>query len=224
MDKSIPAPAAKILDVIGYKEAPKGYDTIYGNNQNKLPKQITEMTLDELILNQSEFTRRFKSSASGRYQFMRATLLDLKKTEKLSGREKFTPDFQDRLGYALLRRRGYDAWVAGKISHDAFMIGIAKEWASFPVPYDMQGAHKRVMRGQSYYAGDALNKSLIDPGTVWNSLVTAYAMRNQGTTVVVEAPKPTTEQPSIIVTPEDPTKKFVTALLDWIASYFKKEA
>ncbi len=32
MDKIVPQPAAMLLDFIGSKEAPKGYDTVYGDN------------------------------------------------------------------------------------------------------------------------------------------------------------------------------------------------
>lgn len=226
MDRSIPLPAVKILDMIGEKEAPRGYDTIYGNNQNKLTKQITEMTVDELIANQSGFTKSFGSSASGRYQFMRATLQDLKKGGHVSGSAKFTPDLQDRLGLVLLKRRGYDKWVNGQITHDDFMIGIAKEWASFPVPKNMQGAHRQVKRGESYYAGDRLNMSLIGPDVVWLNLQSAYALRDTGTQIADE----NEDIPSIVVTDEmkdemRANKGFMAALAALINAFFgKKEA
>jgi hypothetical protein len=57
--------------------------------------------------------------------------------------------------------------VTFAMSTDAFMIGLAKEWANFPVPFDMQGAHQWVYRGQSYYAGDSVNKALATPDEVW---------------------------------------------------------
>lgn len=226
MDKSIPLPAVKILDMIGNKEAPRGYDTVYGNNQRQLTKPITEMTLDELILNQAGFTKNFGSSASGRYQFMRATLQDLKKELKMSGREKFTPDLQDRLGYHLLKRRGYVKWVNGDINHDSFMIGIAKEWASFPVPYNMKGAHRNVKRGESYYAGDRLNMSLIGPDVVWLGLQSAYALRDTETQIADE----NEDIPSIVVTDEmkekmKADKGFMAALAALINAFMgKKEA
>jgi muramidase (phage lysozyme) len=166
MDRTVPAAAARLLDFIGSIEAPRGYTTIYGNNQSKLTKPITEMTLDELIENQRGFTANFRSSASGRYQFMRNTLLGLKTELKLTGQEKFTPDFQDRLGYALLRRRGYTSFISGRMGRTAFGLNLAKEWASFPVLEACRGAHRNVPRGSSYYAGDALNKSLVSPARV----------------------------------------------------------
>jgi len=110
MDKTVPAGAAILLDFIRKTEVGRvdraSYDVIYGHNQNKLPKPITSMTIGELVDAQGDFTRRFKSSASGGYQFMRATLQGLAKELSLSGKQMFDPDLQDRLGYHLLKRRG----------------------------------------------------------------------------------------------------------------------
>lgn len=163
MDKSVPTGAAMLLDFIGGIEAPRGYTTIYGNNQGKLKTPITSRTLDQLIKAQSDFTRAYGSSASGRYQFMKATLQDLKKSLMLSGSEIFDANLQDRLGFVLLQRRGYFDYMAGKIDRVEFGKRLAQEWASLPVLANMQGAHRKLTRGQSYYAGDALNKSLIPP-------------------------------------------------------------
>lgn len=175
MDKTVPGPAAKLLDFIGNTEAPRGYDTVYGNNQGKLTKPITKMTLDELISNQFGFTKSFGSSASGRYQFMRNTLIDLKAQLGLSGYQIFDANLQDRLGYHLLLRRGYGPWIEGKISDAQFMLNLSKEWASFPVPYALQGGSRLVVRGQSFYAGDGLNKALVKPETVEAQLKLAKA-------------------------------------------------
>lgn len=52
---------------------------------------------------------------------MRATLIDLAKANpSISGRDLFTPELQDQLGYQLLLRRGYDLFVTGKISRTEF--------------------------------------------------------------------------------------------------------
>lgn len=167
----IPAPAAEILALIRLTETGRkdltAYETIYGHNEKKLTKPITAMTINELQGHQVGFTKNFGSSASGAFQFMRTTLADLKTKCGLSGEEIFTPELQDELGYELLRRRGYQRWVDGLSSTDTFMIGLAREWASFPVPSRMKGAHRVVERGETYYAGDKLNRALIGPDTVW---------------------------------------------------------
>lgn len=188
MDKTVPAGAAMLLAFIGDIEAPKGYGTIYGNNQDKLPKPLTSMTLGDVVDAQATWTKRFKSSAAGRYQFMRATLQDLSKELGLRGNQLFEPDFQDRLGYHLLKRRGYDEFMAGKISRSEFGKRLAQEWASLPVLAACQGAHLKLKRGQSYYCGDALNKSLVGPERV-EAVLDKVAS-------AIPAPESTTPKPS----------------------------
>ena len=170
MDKTVPTGAAILLDFIRKTEVGRvdraSYDVIYGHNQNKLPKPITSMTIGELVDAQADFTRRFKSSASGGYQFMRKTLQDLARELRLSGKQMFDPDLQDRLGYHLLKRRGYEDFMAGKITMPEFAKRLAMEWASFPVLAATKGQHQQLKRGQSYYAGDALNKALVEPEVI----------------------------------------------------------
>lgn len=170
MDKTVPAGAVLLLDFIAQTEVGStdrsSYDVIYGHNQGKLKKQITTMTIGDLIDEQTSFTKRFKSSASGRYQFMRATLQDLSRELSLRGTQVFGPDLQDRLGYHLVIRRGYNEFIAGKISRTEFGKRLAQEWASFPVLAAVKGAHQQLKRGQSYYAGDPLNKALVTPAKI----------------------------------------------------------
>lgn len=173
----IPPSAAAILELIRVTETARGdataYDTVYGHNEAQLTKPITTMTVDEVQHWQPGFTRSFGSSATGAYQFMHATLKELKGKLALSGEEPFDAAMQDRLGHELLLRRGYQPWADGRTSTDTFMVGLAKEWASFPVPSRMRGAHRTVERGQSYYAGDGLNKALAKPDVVWLALEAA---------------------------------------------------
>lgn len=166
MDRTVPAGAALLLDFIGQIEAPRGYDTVYGDNQGRLPKPLTSMTLAEVLAAQPAWTRNFGSSAAGRYQFMKATLDGLLTELKLSRAQKLEPDLQDRLGYHLLKRRGYAEYMAGTIGRTEFARRLAQEWASFPVLAVTKGAKRNLTRGQSYYAGDGLNKALVKPEQV----------------------------------------------------------
>lgn len=166
MNLNVPRGAAILLDFIGNTEAPKGYGTIYANKQDRLPKPLTEMTLDEVQAAQVRWSKNHGSSAAGRYQFMRATLRGLIAEMGLRGSQRMTPDLQDAMAYHLLKRRHYDLFVAGRMTVVAFGLELAKEWASFPVLADTQGQKRRVARGMSYYAGDGLNKALVKPGDV----------------------------------------------------------
>lgn len=49
MDKTVPKPAAMLLDFIASKEAPKGYDTVYANRMDRMPKPLTSMTMKEVL-------------------------------------------------------------------------------------------------------------------------------------------------------------------------------
>lgn len=169
---TVPVGARLLLDFIGDTEAPMGYGTIYANKQSKLPKPLTSMTLGEVIDAQKAWSKNNGSSAAGRYQFMRATLIGLSKTLNLSGNLIFDVDLQDQLGYELLKRRGYSEFIAGKINSVEFGKRLAQEWASFPVLTACQGAHRTVQRGETYYAGDKLNKALVAPEKVEQVLLT----------------------------------------------------
>ncbi|MEQ9634593.1 MAG: hypothetical protein RLW68_00765 [Devosia marina] len=202
---TLPASAAILLAEIrrietGRKDA-RAYETIYGHNEGNLPKPITRMSLDEVISAGPGWTRAYRSSAAGAYQFMHATLKDLKASLGLVGNETFTPAFQDRLGLALLKRRGFEGFMAGTIGRNAFGLGLAREWASFPVLADTKGAHRNVARGETYYAGDRLNKALVPPETV-ETILTQVKLAT-GT-----APQPSTPSPS----PTTPKRK---TLMDW---------
>jgi Muramidase (phage lambda lysozyme) len=142
--------AAILLDFIAQTEVGRtdraSYDVIYGHNQGKVDKPITSMTLSELVDLQASFTRKFGSSAAGRYQFMRATLQDLARELGLKGTQRFDPNLQDRLGYHLLKRRGYLDFMAGRISRTEFGGRLAREWASLPVLTTTKGATRTVGR------------------------------------------------------------------------------
>ncbi|MBX8811141.1 glycoside hydrolase family 104 protein [Ochrobactrum sp. MR34] len=230
MDKTVPAGAAILLDFIRKTEVGRtdraSYDVIYGHNQDKLPKPITYMTIGELVDAQASFTKRFKSSASGGYQFMRKTLQDLSRELRLNGRQIFDPDLQDRLCYHLLKRRGYEEFMAGTISMTEFAKRLAMEWASFPVLAATKGQHQQLKRGQSYYDGDALNKALVAPEAIEAVLHKAKAAGNGLPLPVPEKAEAETQPPEPEkVKPVSHSKRFWTwltaaalpavGLLDW---------
>ena len=216
---SIPAPARRLLDFIGGKEAPRGYDTVFGNRMAQMPKPLTTMTVDEVITQGKWRTDTFGSSAAGRYQFMRNTLTSLKQTERLTGREVMTPALQDRLGYALLLRRGYAKFMAGQLSVAGFGLGLAQEWASFPVLAATKGAHRQVQRGQTYYLGDGLNKVLATAGEVEAVLNQMLAMPAVAVAdaPVVTIPAPTLPQVQDLVVPDE------SGLSRWLPWLLKKK-
>src|SRR5690606_22262858 len=101
MDRTVPAGAAILLDFIRQTEVGRqdraSYDVIYANKQNRLPKPVTSMTIDEVIKAQPGWSKNHGSSAAGGYQFMRATLVGLKEELGLRGSQVLDADLQDRL-------------------------------------------------------------------------------------------------------------------------------
>lgn len=101
------------------------------------------------------------SSAVGKYQFLRKTLRGLKQELGLSGEEKFTRRLQDHLFHALLLRRGYEEYRAGRMSKRQFALRLSQEWASLPNP----------RTGRSYYAGDGVHgRTRARPSDVYAAL------------------------------------------------------
>jgi muramidase (phage lysozyme) len=195
MLQSLSTAAAKLLDFIASFEAPQGYDTVFGNNQRFLPQKLTSMTLDEVLAAQVNWTKRFGSSAAGRYQFMRATLLSLKSEMGLSGALRFDSGLQDSLGFRLLQRRGYEKFIARSLSLNSFGLNLAKEWASLPVLQAVQGQQRPVVRGQSFYADDGRNRSLVAPERVEAMLNQVLALARQPTTPITKPESPMADQP-----------------------------
>lgn len=90
----------------GYNET-LGYGAFTGGAVN-----LTGMSLNEVLALQKRMLAHpdntFNSSAVGRYQITRTTLLDAMKELGLTGDRKFDEDTQDELARFLLRRRGND--------------------------------------------------------------------------------------------------------------------
>jgi muramidase (phage lysozyme) len=203
--------AKQFLDFIGNKEAPKGYGQVYGGAEEFLNRDLTQMTVSEVRRWQDHAVRQgSRSSAAGRYQIIRETLDELIADLGLTGGERFTPELQDRLGYQLLKKRGYERWMSGEMGGANFARELAKEWASMPVIADTKGARRRVRRGESYYAGDGLNAALTEAGTLealisggeaarrsWRPGVTAPSSAGSAP---MHSPKPT-PRPSSAETP-----------------------
>lgn len=175
MDATVPRGAAILLDFLSQRESGGSYTVIYGNHQGELPHPVTTMTIDALLAAQKVWGARWGSSAAGRYQMMPTTLAGLKKTLGLGGTAIFAPDLQDRLGYQLLKQRGFAAFKLRGMSVNAFAKALAQEWASLPVLAPAQGAHGPVARGESYYANDGLNKALVLPGAFEAALAKSLA-------------------------------------------------
>lgn len=149
----------RLMQMIGHLEAPKGYDMMYGGSKIQPPKPLTQMTVREVLAYQDRSVEAgSKSSAAGRYQIIRGTLRAQVRKGAVSMNDRFSVATQDRLALSLMEGRGLSRYKTGKMSLSDFAQELSREWASLPaITEDLRG---RRAEGQSYYAGDGLNKSL----------------------------------------------------------------
>ena len=159
--------ATPLLDFIGNKES-DGYDDISGLvSQSRYPaKNLTQMTITEVLNWQESIDESQLSEASGRYQIMEDTLRGYNNEKGtgpgnplytragLSGGDLFSPINQDKMAIVLLEQRGLSRFTSGEITREQFANNLANEWASLPLGTGPNA-------GQSKYAGDSAgNKSL----------------------------------------------------------------
>lgn len=161
---------SSLLNLIGGVEAPKGYDQVYGGirSADQPPKPLTSMTVNEVLAWQDSIDARYPSEAAGRYQVMEDTLRGLVRSGQVSGNARFDKRTQDDIAVKLMKRRGLDDYQTGRISADKFAQKLSQEWASLPaITVDRKG---RRASGQSYYAGDGLNRSHVAIDTILNAV------------------------------------------------------
>jgi hypothetical protein len=199
----------QLLDLIARGEAVRGADPYISLWPSTTEPQLIQMTLAEVDRFQTQRIQAgFRSSAAGRYQFIRRTLRDCVGYLGVDPtRTRFTPDVQDALILARLREfRQLDQWLAGTFPTDRFMIKLAQEFASMPVPYAMQGRSRRVQKGESYYAGDNLNRSNHDPDTLFQELEDIRTGGRGGVrTIPVNADGPSGALPPVGTSPRTQT-------------------
>lgn len=129
------------------------YDVVYGGiSPADRPAHLTALTVGEVLAWQDSIDALYPSEAAGAYQIMEDTLRGLYRQAGVPLTARFDAATQDRLAVALLRRRGLDDYLAGRVGVEKFANALAREWASLPV---VTGPKK----GRSYYDGDGLNSA-----------------------------------------------------------------
>lgn len=114
-------------------ESNGNYNAYFGHVTG--PYDFATYTLDRVYGFQSQMLKNDpRSTALGRYQFLRRTLQMLQAKHALPGSTLFTPELQDRFGVDLLIGRGYPAWWTGRLTDPEFAHNLSLEWASLPDP------------------------------------------------------------------------------------------
>jgi muramidase (phage lysozyme) len=148
------------------------YDVVWAGIAKKdRPKRLTAMTVAKVLWWQDLIDPSYLSEAAGAYQILEDTL----RTLDVDPARLFDAACQDDLAVQLLDRRGWAKCEAGKMSPGDFADQLAREWASLPVTRDQKGSERQVKRGQSYYAGDGLNKAGATPEEVMAAISAALA-------------------------------------------------
>ncbi len=156
------------LDLIASAEGVKhGYNTTYGNGEMPL----TTMTVNDVIAWQKRsLANGADATAIGRYSIKMETLQELA-NQMDAGDKLFDANMQDTMAVALMKGRGLDAFMEGRITAAQFADKLAMEWSTLPLP-----------NGESYYAGDGVHgQAKVDRSIVLASLEnerTAYLGAN----------------------------------------------
>ncbi len=148
-----------VLDLAIAAEARKTnpYDSLVWGKGTPTHAELQNMTVAEVMDYQKGMKARgHRSTAVGAYQTMAATLGEMVTQLDIDpNTTMFDQQTQDRIGAALMDRRGYKDHKAGKISADQFADNLAMEWAGF--------ANRT---GKSHYAGVNGNKATVSRADV----------------------------------------------------------
>lgn len=158
---------AGLLDAVAKGESNGNYNAYFGNVGNTTI-DFTSMSVGEVLTWQKEFVEKgSRSSAVGKYQFIRPTLEGLVNELEIDENATFNKNLQDNLAIALLERRGLHDYIRGKISRDQFAHNLSQEWAALPkVIGDNPDA--------SYYEGDGLNKVRISKADIYSGIASLH--------------------------------------------------
>lgn len=197
-----------LIDLIGLTEGtapPKGRgynETLAYGAYTGGPVELVTMTLDQVDALQLRMLRhpdnRLNSSAVGWPQIVRRTMRSIRDKLRLSGRELFDADMQDRMACYLLGVRGIDKYLAGRLREDTLIDNLAQEWASLPTT-----------AGRGYYGGQ---HAAVTPAKVRTVLAEVRRRHREG-------------QPKDVVTIEKPVvppavEKEVRQKTNWLSGIF----
>ncbi len=157
-----------LLSLIASKESNGNYNAYFGNAGNQTNPKFTTMSVKAVRAWQDKFVASGKkSSAVGKYQIIRKTMDEVIKRANIKEGELFDENLQDKMALNLLEKRKINNFLSGQIDITSFGNLLAMEWASFPVLSSIKNTKGRIVkRGQSFYAGDGLNKAHVMPEQV----------------------------------------------------------
>lgn len=146
-----------MLSLIGSLEGPAGYNDFYRGSPISPPRPLISMSIRQVLSFQDRAVAAgSRSSAAGRYQFLRTTLRDLAAKGRISLDAPFDRRTQNYLARMMLASCGY---YDPNGDHRAIGNCLSRIWAALPV---VSGRNA----GRSHYHGIAGNKALTTPSRV----------------------------------------------------------
>jgi len=151
---SFAANDVEFLNLMGNLEGPRGFATVSDLVPTLPQRPITEMTLAEVL----EYQRGIRSlgtvsSAAGRYQFIYPTLSELLERHDITHTLIFDGEVQTYLARVLMHRCGFYERDTHLLVLGNCLAGV---WAALPL---VSGP----LAGESAYAGDGINRALVEP-------------------------------------------------------------
>jgi hypothetical protein len=111
-----------------------------GNSKTKVGKELTSMTLGEIMQRQAYVMDKrnpqisnYGVYAAGRYQIIPITFPSAMKGAGLKPTDTFSPENQDKMGLAVLKSQGIGAWTVGGSRYSAKETAIIKQAQRTPV-------------------------------------------------------------------------------------------
>lgn len=164
---------SSLADVIAKGESKGNYNIFNqgaGHKYKTGQQDFSGMTVDEVLAKQNLGSKDpNKLFAVGKYQIIPDTLAAAKKEMGLTGKEKFTPEMQDKIFSDYLagsKRKDISKFIKTGEGLEKAALSGAQEWASIGV--GSKG-------DKSYYAGDGINKAHLSSGDFKGSLEGARA-------------------------------------------------
>ena len=111
-----------------------------GNSKTKVGKELTSMTLGEIMQRQAYLMDKknpqvsgYGVYAAGKYQIIPITFPSAMAGAGLKPTDTFSPENQDKMGLAVLKSQGIGAWTAGGSKYSAKETAIIKQAQRTPV-------------------------------------------------------------------------------------------
>ncbi|MEZ8210943.1 peptidoglycan-binding protein [Vibrio bivalvicida] len=163
----------EILGSVESKNDYSAYNRTKGGLKAFFKTQLTTFTVSEVIAKQKERSL----FAVGRFQIIPSTLSEAVEYLSINKNDVFDKKIQDRIFNEFLikkKRPQIIAYLEGSGSVEDAIYAWAKEFASAGVEKGRKISRDRIAKGgESYYAGDGLNKAHLTPEKMKETLMTA---------------------------------------------------